>query len=87
MQYHGVPAPAIAAYLAQPRIIYTPGAAGLQQIGLQKWIALYGEGTEAWADQRRTGIPNLVPGPEAVTTIIPRRIEYPQSEQSLNLTN
>lgn len=87
MQFHGVAAPAIAAYLAQARVVYTPGAAGLQQIGLQKWIALFGEGTEAWADQRRTGIPDLVVGPEAVTAIIPRRIEYPQSEQSLNLAN
>ena len=87
MQYQGVSAPEIAAYLAQPRVIYTAGAAGLQQIALQKWIALYGVGTEAWAEQRRTGFPSLQVGPEASTTVIPRRLEYPQSEQSLNLAN
>ena len=86
MQYYGISSAAIASYLTQPAVVYNP-ANGLQQIGLQKWIALYAEGTEAWANQRRTGIPNLVVGPEASVSVIPRRIEYPQSEQSLNLAN
>lgn len=86
MQYYGIGATAIAAYIAQAKVAYSPGTA-LQQIALQKWIALFGNGTEAWAEQRRTGIPNLVPGPEASVATIPSRIEYPQSEQSLNLSN
>ena len=46
----GVSAANIATYLAQPRIAYTPGAAGLAQIGLQKWIALFTQGFESWSE-------------------------------------
>ncbi|MEP6766584.1 MAG: SusD/RagB family nutrient-binding outer membrane lipoprotein [Gemmatimonadaceae bacterium] len=30
-------------------------ANGLKQIGLQKWIALFSRGSDAWAEYRRTG--------------------------------
>jgi hypothetical protein len=86
MEYYGISSAAIASYLAQPSVVYN-AANGLQQIALQKWIALYAQGTEAWANQRRTGIPSLEVGPEATLAIIPNRLEYPQSEQSLNLSN
>ena len=33
----------------------------LEQIITQKWIAMYPEGCEAWAEQRRTGYPRLFP--------------------------
>ena len=59
----GGTAAAAAAYLAQPGVAYVGGATGLQQIGLQKWIALFTQGTEAWAEWRRTGNPsNIVDG-------------------------
>ena len=76
-----IPTAAIDAYLAQPRVAY----AGLPSIGLQKWIALYGNGPEAYAEWRRTGYPVLVAGPDAQNDrLIPRRLRYPVSEQSLN---
>ena len=61
----------------------------LQQIGTQKWIALYPNGYEAWAEWRRTGYPALTPTPYAVNVSkqIPRRYGYPTSEQTLNKTN
>jgi Starch-binding associating with outer membrane len=84
MQMLGVPAAAIATYLAQPRVQY----AGLPSIGLQKWIALYGNGPEAWAEWRRTGYPNLRAGPDALNDgRIPIRLPYPTIEQSLNGEN
>jgi hypothetical protein len=85
----GVSSTDSAAYLLQARVIYTPGAAGLQQIGLQKWIALFTQGFEAWSEWRRTGFPNLTPVPNAKTADkqIPRRIIYPQTEQSFNNAN
>jgi hypothetical protein len=50
-----------------PRVQYKGGQAGLRQIWLQKWIALYGNGPEAFAEWRRTGTPNLDrPGPDAL---------------------
>ncbi|MDQ6611182.1 MAG: SusD/RagB family nutrient-binding outer membrane lipoprotein [Gemmatimonadota bacterium] len=73
------------AYLATPGVAYAPGANGLNQIGLQKWIALYTQGSEAWAGYRRTGNPaSLTPGPAAILTQIPRRIPYSVDEQSVN---
>ena len=33
----------------------------LERIITQKWIAMYPEGCEAWAEQRRTGYPRLFP--------------------------
>ena len=81
MQMLGVPAADIAAYLANPRVAY----AGLPSIGLQKWIALYGNGPEAYAEWRRSGYPNLRAGPDALNDgRIPLRLPYPTIEQSLN---
>ncbi|MEO6877008.1 MAG: SusD/RagB family nutrient-binding outer membrane lipoprotein, partial [Gemmatimonadaceae bacterium] len=48
---------AIAAYLAQPAVAYQGGTAGLKQIALQKWIALYADGGQAWFEWRRTCVP------------------------------
>ena len=64
------------------------GADGYTQIMEQKWIALYGQGLEAWTEYRRTGIPALQPS--VINTnagIIPTRLPYPGSEESLNYTN
>lgn len=87
LQRFGVSNAAIAAYLAQPRVAYNP-ATGLTQIALQKWIALYDQGLEAYAEYRRTGVPNLVAGPDNVNeNMIPSRLPYPTTEQSLNRAN
>jgi Starch-binding associating with outer membrane len=79
---------AIAAFLARPGIAYTPGTAGLRQIALQKWIALYTDGVEAWAEWRRTCVPATVkPGPAAVIGTVPRRYEYSIRDHSVNAAN
>jgi hypothetical protein len=76
------------AYLQRPGVKYAGGASGLQQIGLQKWIALFSQGSEAWAEYRRTGTPStLVAGPAAALSTIPRRIPYSVDEQSVNATS
>jgi len=58
----------------------------LERIITQKWIAIYPDGPEGWAEFRRTGYPKLIP---VVTNnsqgtidsnIQIRRIPYPQSE-------
>lgn len=76
----------INAYVAQARVVYS-SATGLQQIQLQKWISLYMQGSEAFANRRRTDLPNLVAGPDLSTTRIPVRFHYPDGEQSLNSAN
>lgn len=56
-----------------------------KSIGEQKWIALFGQGLEAYAEWRRLDYPQLEP---AVTSVlngqIPLRFIYPGTEQSLN---
>jgi hypothetical protein len=68
-------------------VAYVAGATGLQQIGLQKWIALYTQGTEAWSEWKRTGNPVTIKmGPKAYsdTPNMPRRLLYPSGEAAVN---
>jgi hypothetical protein len=76
----------IEAYLAQPGVAYS-AATGIEQINEQKWIALYMNGAEAWANQRRIDIPVLTPGPDLGIPYLPVRFAYPGLEQSLNSEN
>jgi len=81
-------ATAIAAFLVTPGIAYTPGATGMHQIALQKWIALYTDGIEAWSEWRRTCVPATVtPGPAAVINTVPRRYQYSIRDASVNSAN
>ena len=65
----------------------------IETIITEKYKSLYGNAPiESWTDFRRTGYPNLVPNPNAVSgvnpsKIIPRRFLYPISERQTNLTN
>lgn len=56
-----------------------------KSIGEQKWLALFGQGLEAWAERRRLDYPQLT---ASVNTVlngqIPVRFIYPGTEQSLN---
>jgi len=88
MEQWGVTNADITTYLAQGSVAYTPGAAGLKQIAIQKWIALYTDGGQAWAEFRRTCQPAIVkPGPEAIFDEIPRRFQYSITENAVNATN
>ena len=57
----------------------------------QKWIAMFMNNTlEMWGNHKRTGLPNLVPGPLATTVtngVVPTRVFYPSLEQSVNSSN
>ncbi|CAN5767707.1 SusD/RagB family nutrient-binding outer membrane lipoprotein [soil metagenome] len=83
LQANGISAAAIATYLAQPAVQYN----GLASIHQQQWIAFYTQGIEAWSLWRRTGVPNLQPGPAAFVNQVPRRLPYPSSEQTFNNAN
>lgn len=64
----------------------------LERIATQKWIAIYPDGPEGWAEFRRTGYPKIIPvvtnnsGGTINTDIQVRRIPYPQSEYRNNAT-
>lgn len=87
MQQYGIGDPAINAYLADSiRVRYNP-ASGLTQIAYQKWVSLFMQGMEGWTEVRRTGVPTLVPGPNAVLPKIPERLPYADNELVLNKAN
>lgn len=64
-------------------------AKAIEQIGTQRWIALFYQGVEAWAEWRRTGFPKLTPAAKPLNggTEIPRRLAYPTHEVTLNKIN
>jgi len=86
MEQYGIPTASINAYLGQPQVQYN-AATGLTQIAYQKWVSLFMQGMEAWTEVRRTGVPVLVPGPNAVLPSIPERLPYADNEQVLNKAN
>ncbi|MDY8134254.1 SusD/RagB family nutrient-binding outer membrane lipoprotein [Aquimarina sp. 2201CG5-10] len=73
-------------YISQSTVAYNSTNA-VDQIALQNWIGLFGQGFETWTEWRRTKVPNLPLAIDAVTTEIPSRIPYPGSEQNVNSAN
>jgi len=86
-QYGITDATVVGQYLAQTDVAYN-AANYKKSIGDQKWIALFGDGLESFAEWRRLDYPELTPGPAAVLEgKIPVRFIYPGTEQSLNGDN
>jgi hypothetical protein len=57
----------------------------MEQIGTQKWLALYPDGWEAWAELRRTGFPKTYPrlgseNPDVDADETMRKMSYVSSE-------
>lgn len=78
---------AITAYLnAHPLV----PATALEQINTQYWVSSFLNGSETWANFRRSGFPALTknpyPGAEITGNFI-RRMPYPDSETITNLAN
>jgi hypothetical protein len=92
MEMYGISDAAITTYLGQPEVALGSGTGPSDEakIALQKWIALWGQGIEAWTEYRLTGVPVLTPGPassSAAGGAVPRRLTYPSGEQSVNAAN
>jgi hypothetical protein len=85
---YGLSTATLDAYVAQPSVAYN-AADFRKSIGEQKWIALFGQGLEAFAEWRRLDYPKLQPAAASVlaTGQIPVRFFYPGTEQSLNGAN
>ena len=77
-----------ATYMQNSEVAFDSGRA-LEQIGYQKWVALFLNGYEAWAEWRRTGFPDLAPASAAQNPggQIPVRQAYPTWEADLNGDN
>ena len=73
-------------FLLQPGVAYD-AANAVQQIAYQRWVHLFLNGYESWAEWRRTSYPVLVAAPGANGDRIPRREGYPTQESANNTTN
>ena len=74
-----------AAYLAQTDVAWD-ATMWKERIGVQKWIAMYTRGNEAWATQRMYDYPAMNVAVEALIST-PTRMSYGIDEYSLNGTN
>ncbi len=73
------------AYLAQPEVAWDESM-WLERIGIQKWIALYNRGFEAWSTWRKLDVPEL-PNAAQSGLPVPLRFTYPTTEATLNGDN
>ncbi len=82
-------------FLSSPPVNDTPIRFGAdeatqrRQIAMQKWIALFPDGMEAWADQRRSDLPELYPVVNSENSALPngerpRRIPFLDYEKNTN---
>ncbi|CAM1368926.1 Starch-binding associating with outer membrane [Tenacibaculum sediminilitoris] len=75
------------AYLLEADVVYN-AANAMNQIAEQKWLALFYQPYEAWAEWRRLDYPNLTPAVDALTgNSIPVRHAYPIAEANQNKSN
>ena len=81
--FNGASSPA---YISQIESTFGTSSIAAQKevIGKQTWLALYGQGFEAWTEWRRTGYPALTPVVDAAETAVPTRLYYPSTEIALN---
>lgn len=60
-----------------------------EQIGVQKWLAVFPDGMEAWAEFRRTGFPKMYPVVQSDNADLPvgtfiKRLPFPITEETSN---
>jgi hypothetical protein len=60
---------------------------GMRLIAEEKWVTLFDQGLEAFAEWRRLDFPVLVPAEDGVISEIPKRVYYPSDESARNGQN
>jgi hypothetical protein len=78
-----------ATYYAQPAVKYAGSSTGLNQILLQKYLAMYqNSGPEGYYNWRRTGVPTFHTGSGTGNSQrIALRFQYPSAERAVNKSN
>ncbi len=87
MEENGIAQADIDTYLANPNVAWNND---IKQIHFQKWISIFKEGEEVWAECRRTDVPLMgvaVGSPYTSHNRPPFRYPYPTSEFNLNGAN
>ena len=86
----------VSGYLSQRAVAWEEGVSNeikLERIMIQKWIALYPDGQEAWSEMRRTGYPGFVRiasyahQNEVADGELISRLKFPTTEYSDNSQN
>jgi hypothetical protein len=80
-----------AAFISQPEVAFD-AVNWRRSIGLQKWVALYNQGIEGWAEVRRLDIDDWTTGPlvrpaESLLEANISRMPYPYVEDDVNEIN
>lgn len=86
----GIASGDITTFVDRPDVDLAAVADQRAAIGEQKWVALFGQGIQAFHEYRRTGYPVLTPPAAAVYTghnVPPFRFPYPTDEFTLNGAN
>jgi len=88
LEENGIDPADIATFLLEPEVVWDGGTTtNLEKIYLQKWICLFKQNVEAWAEARRTDVP-LMTDIEKNYTLShnrpPFRMAYADEEKSLN---
>lgn len=83
-EQNGISSTNVAAYISDPDISYSSSEA-LNRIGVQKWLALFPNGNEAWNEWRRLDSPVFTPVANALTEDgeIPVRYTYDNNVRNL----
>lgn len=88
LEENGIEAPEIATYLTETEVAWNSGTtSSLHKIHLQKWISLFKQSVEGWAEARRTDVPLMLDVSRDYAgshNRPPFRMAYPDSEKSLN---
>lgn len=85
MEYWGVDNADIQSYMNQSDVAYNSAPGDYKaKIGLQKWLALYLQGLQAWTEYRRLDNPTMNARPGNSAPDVPTRFTYPIKEQNVN---
>lgn len=84
-QFNGLGSASV--YVSNPSVDFSSQSEAREKIGTQMWLALYGQGIEAWTEWRRTGYPALSPVANAAIAQIPSRFYFSTDSQNYNQVN
>ena len=90
MSKWGITSTAITTYLAGSSVDFSLAANKYEAIAIQKWLSLFTQEAEAFAEYRRSGFPVLQPAVASIYpghNVPPFRFPYPTDEESLNAAN
>ncbi|WP_422090351.1 SusD/RagB family nutrient-binding outer membrane lipoprotein [Tenacibaculum ovolyticum] len=78
---------AVTDYLTEPTVNLDNASDKLKQIGREKWVALFFQGPEAWAEARRLDSPSMnIPEGESASDL-PVRLLFSDREKIINSNN